>query len=176
MWDYYTQAVQRSFWAGWYWAVGQGLWLTFWIAVAATASELLRRLYGHRNQPSERHAIVKDLGKTALVDLAGTALLFIIAIFLWFFVNDAPDQNRLAKEQARSALSASTAEINRLNGEIARLSAELAKRNVKGFFVECHVGSSIKINSSGRAYAISIFDQQYIQMSEFSGAPTLHST
>lgn len=172
MWDYYTEAVQRSLWAAWDWAVGQGLWLTFWIAVAAAASDLLRRLHGRWKLPTERNAVVKDIGKKALIDLAGTPLLFLVAVFLWFFIHDAPEQIRLGKEQVKSASSASTAEISRLNGEILRLSSELMNKKVNGFYVECHKDlSPPKYGVNGRMYVLNVLDGEDLGTDEMTGAP-----
>jgi hypothetical protein len=171
MWDYYSAACQRSFYGAWEWAVGQGLWLTLFIVIATAAFAVLRRLHGRWSQPLERTAIIRDVARKGLIDFVGTASLFSVVIFLCFLVNDPPEQLRQARERGLADNNASATQIDRLKVEITMLKDEVSKKSIKGFFVECHPLSTLKLDFNGRAHIVDIFDQQYLGASETTGVP-----
>ena len=98
---YYLAAIPRAFWLGWQWAVAQGFWLTFWIAICTLVTECLLLSRRVSADPSDRRQAMNRL-KRALAEgsvaLGGGMALLAIGTFVAFFIQDAPKQANTAQQ------------------------------------------------------------------------------
>src|SRR5208283_4981209 len=97
MWSYYSAAFERAFLEGWDWASSQGIRLTLWLAASAIVWEAIRHAPRLWRPHPERGAIMDRIFKEFVFGTAGTIAVFLVGAFIWFFVQDAPEQARLAK-------------------------------------------------------------------------------
>jgi hypothetical protein len=92
IWTYYIEAIPRAFWHGWEWAEGQGIWLTIWWAVSAIVVELVRSAI--RLRRSDNGGAMKGWIKTAretAIAVGGGVTVLVLGLFVWSFVQDAPE-------------------------------------------------------------------------------------
>jgi hypothetical protein len=142
MFDYYVGAFSRSESAAWSWATGQGILLTWLLAIglpfASIAIAVARAAVKYHSwQEAKKH-----VGNT-LADFAGaialSSVIALILLFAVFFVRDAPDQiaaatkaiDELKSENARvfTALKAKYEdEVGQLNKKIIELQLRLDDR------------------------------------------------
>jgi hypothetical protein len=98
---YYYEAFKRCALAAWDWATGQGLYLTWMIAVGVVISAVLyavmRAVRKHHTWEDAFGNIRKSVEEFIFVVFAGTFIALVL-LFFTFFVRDAPE--RLAAEQA----------------------------------------------------------------------------
>jgi hypothetical protein len=115
------------------------------------------------------------VGNFFLSAITVTVVLFSILLAA-FFMKDAPEQVRLAKEAVVQADHDSKVTIDKLKADIAILKSQIDIRNAKGLFAECHVSSLPSIMPvSGRLYVVLVWGDgspnQIISMGESFGPP-----
>jgi hypothetical protein len=177
--EYYQSALSRAWLATWDWTAGQGILLTWALAVCALICAVVFTVVrAHRKHHSWSDAM-KDV-RTAVgnfvLSAIATTVVFLLILFAVFFVRDAPEQARLAKTTIAQVGHDSSTTIEGLKAEIANLKSQIDIRNAKGLFAECHLSplpSSMPV--SGRLYLVFVWGDgspnQIISMAESFGPP-----
>jgi hypothetical protein len=159
--EYYKGAFSRSWAAAFDWATGQGIALTWAMAIstfvcALAVTAVRARLRHHSWDDAVRGAkgAVRDL----LLYCFGASLFLLFCLFAIFFVRDAPEQ---------------FASVQQL---IERLRAQVKIQSAKGLFIECHTSAlPATLPSSGRIHTVLIWGNgspdQVITMVETFGQP-----
>jgi hypothetical protein len=139
-WHYYREAFERSWTNGWDSAIGQGIWLTLWLAISITvfyfvSARLVKRdtrISGHLRQAA---------GEWIISTVGGVAVLTTV-LFAAFFIMDAPDQAARAKVKMDAAeadfsnrigelKNESKTAVDNLNSQIGYLRSQLDDRERK---------------------------------------------
>src|SRR5215472_7784064 len=106
VWSYYSEAIPRAFSHAYDWAVGQGLWLTILMTIATSLFAGLRLLrpgwLGRTKGANGIHNWGRSTVETSITLIGGVGVLLCLA-FVWAFVQDAPEQVSLLREQLRDA-------------------------------------------------------------------------
>ena len=173
---YWNEAIPRSFWAAYSWAVSQGALLTLWLAFAAIVWEAffdLPRLWRSQSGKEVRARNVIAEVAVRLAGIAGTAAVFVVISFLWFLANDPHEQISKLTKDYDIRLSTANDKINSLESQINLLDAKLTSRDAKGVFVECNVGQPPRVfPTSGMLHVIYVFkEDQNVILSENFGPP-----
>jgi hypothetical protein len=145
IWQYYVDAFSRSLSAAWAWATGQGILLTWLLAVALAIASVVYAL-ARASIKYHSWAEAKKHVDTTLGDFFSTAvissLIAFCLLFAIFFVRDAPEQvSALTKsvvtlkdENAKAAGELKNkyeAEIGQLNKKIVELGLRLDDRDAQ---------------------------------------------
>jgi hypothetical protein len=162
--EYYVQAVPRAFWAAIDWALGQGWALSLLLVIGPSVYGIVlafvRACKAHRSWRSAVAQTVKAstdlLPKTFL---GGTVVGFGL-LFMWFFINDAPEQMRLVRQEATAGVSNARKDTAQLQGQVELLKKQLASIDAKGLFAECHLVYPWKndISPDGIYHIVTVFD------------------
>jgi hypothetical protein len=100
--SYYEIAIPRAFWAGWDWAIGQGLLLTILLGIGSVICASLYAVIRSMKRSLSWSDAMNHVGQ-AVADflIAGFGAIVIVMMFLFviFFVRDAPNQLANAKDE-----------------------------------------------------------------------------
>ena len=141
---YYVAAISRSWIAGWDWATGQGIILTWSLAgavlvlsVCFAAVKAIRKHHSWRDAFNDARRAVQDF----LLAMVVSSILVLVSLFVVFFVKDAPTQMALAKQAIELVKTESEQRTDKLTSENAkivdRLKAEIAALQNGRLFLQC---------------------------------------
>ena len=140
--DYYVGAFIRSWSAGWLWATGQGILLTWLLAVGLVVASIALAVSRAATKYHSWQEAKNHVGNT-LADFAGavvlSSIITLIILFAVFFVRDAPDHiaaankaiDNLKSENAKGITELKAKyedDIGQLNQKIVELQLRLDDR------------------------------------------------
>jgi hypothetical protein len=135
--SYYGTAIPRSFWAGWDWAIAQGLLLTIFLGLGAVVcGSLFAVIRAMRRSHSWADAMESVWRLIADFFLAGIGAIVagLISLFVYFFIQDAPQQISALTKRVEELTPKPTQPVtrefysNRQRNEIADKLQDLTKQ------------------------------------------------
>jgi hypothetical protein len=134
--SYYASAIPRAFWAGWDWAVAQGLYLTLLLGVGAVVCATLyaviramRRSHSWADAWNHVGQSIRDF----FIAGVGAVVFMLLFMLVVSFVQDAPVQLQKAREKIAGWHKAWEKQAAEDRSQIKSLEAKIAKASQANF-------------------------------------------